>query len=53
MQCCIDGDGPGVDVDVSADVAALHVRRIVRNLVNEETGRATPKRLRQGPAPTH
>ncbi|MBS1691474.1 MAG: Rieske 2Fe-2S domain-containing protein [Actinobacteria bacterium] len=53
MQRTVDRDGPGIDVDVSADVAALHVRRILRNLVREETGRAAPRRLRERPTPVH
>jgi phenylpropionate dioxygenase-like ring-hydroxylating dioxygenase large terminal subunit len=47
MQRCLDLDGPGSDVDVSADVAALHVRKILRRLVHEESGRGVAKRLRQ------
>jgi phenylpropionate dioxygenase-like ring-hydroxylating dioxygenase large terminal subunit len=53
MQRCVDADGPGIDVDVSADVAALHVRRILRALVHEESGRAAPKRLRDRHAVRH
>jgi phenylpropionate dioxygenase-like ring-hydroxylating dioxygenase large terminal subunit len=47
MQRCLDTDGPGIDVDVNADVAGLHVRRILHSLVNEEIRDTTPKRLRQ------
>jgi len=55
MQGCLDVDGPGIDVDVSADVAALHVRKILRAQVHEESGRGTVKRLRQrhGPVLSH
>jgi vanillate O-demethylase monooxygenase subunit len=53
MQHCVESDGPGVDVDVSADIAALHVRRILYAVVNEESGRATTKRLRERHALTH
>ncbi len=44
MQSVIDADGPRRDVNVSADAAALQVRRIVNALVREETGRAAPGR---------
>ena len=53
MQHSVDTDGPGIEVDVSADVAALHVRRILRALVNEESGRPVRKRLRERHAVTH
>jgi vanillate O-demethylase monooxygenase subunit len=53
MQRTVEDNGPGIDVDVGADVAALHVRRILRNLVREETGRAVPKRLRRRDLLTH
>ncbi len=53
MQRCVETDGPGIDVDVSADIAALHVRRILRALVNEESGRPAPERLRERHALTH
>jgi nitrite reductase/ring-hydroxylating ferredoxin subunit len=47
MQRCLDTDGPGIDVDVNADVAGLHVRRILHALVNEEVRGTAPKRLRE------
>jgi vanillate O-demethylase monooxygenase subunit len=46
MQAVIDADGPRRDVNVSADAAALQVRRIVNALVREESGRAAPGRRR-------
>ena len=48
MQQVIDADGPRREVNVSADAAALQVRKIIRNMVAEETG--SPVR-RQGRAP--
>jgi hypothetical protein len=34
----IDIDGPRREVNVSADAAALQVRKIIRNMVADETG---------------
>ena len=48
MQDVIDTDGPRREVNVSADAAALQVRRIIRNMVADETG--IPAR-RQGRSP--
>lgn len=45
LQASIEADGPGVEVNVSADAAAQHVRRVMRNLCREETGRAALPRL--------
>ncbi len=38
MQDVIDVDGPRREVNVSADAAALQVRKIIRNMVADETG---------------
>jgi phenylpropionate dioxygenase-like ring-hydroxylating dioxygenase large terminal subunit len=38
MQNVLDTDGPRREVDVSADAAALQVRKIIRNMVADETG---------------
>jgi vanillate O-demethylase monooxygenase subunit len=38
MQNVLDTDGPRKDVNVSADAAALQVRKIIRNMVADETG---------------
>jgi len=38
MQRVIDIDGPRREVNVSADAAALQVRKIIRNMVADETG---------------
>ncbi len=38
MQKVLDTDGPRADVNVSADLGALQVRKIVSALVREETG---------------
>ncbi|HET9647547.1 MAG TPA: aromatic ring-hydroxylating dioxygenase subunit alpha [Microlunatus sp.] len=45
MQQVIDSDGPRREVNVSADAAALQVRKIIRSMVADETG--TP--VRRGP----
>ena len=40
MQAVLDADGPRKEVNVSADAAALQVRKIIRNMVADEgTGR--------------
>ena len=36
MQAVLDGEGPRKEVHVSADAAALQVRRILRNMVADE-----------------
>ena len=50
MQSVLDSDGPRREVNVSADAAALQVRKIIRNMVADETGTAgrgrTPVRQR-------
>jgi vanillate O-demethylase monooxygenase subunit len=38
MQGVLDTDGPRREVNVSADAAALQVRKIIRNMVADETG---------------
>ena len=38
MQAVLDADGPRREVNVSADAAALQVRKIIRNMVADETG---------------
>jgi phenylpropionate dioxygenase-like ring-hydroxylating dioxygenase large terminal subunit len=38
MQDVLDADGPRKEVNVSADAAALQVRKIIRNMVADETG---------------
>jgi phenylpropionate dioxygenase-like ring-hydroxylating dioxygenase large terminal subunit len=40
MQEVLDQDGPRREVNVSADAAALQVRKIMRNMVADETGRS-------------
>jgi hypothetical protein len=40
MQDVLDTDGPRIEINVSADAAALQVRKIIRNMVAEETGLA-------------
>jgi nitrite reductase/ring-hydroxylating ferredoxin subunit len=40
MQAVLDQDGPRREVNVSADSAALQVRKIMRNMVADETGRS-------------
>jgi phenylpropionate dioxygenase-like ring-hydroxylating dioxygenase large terminal subunit len=50
MQDVLDVDGPRREINVSADAAALQVRKIIRNMVADETGndfrRARSKRSR-------
>lgn len=48
MQDVLDTDGPRTEINVSADAAALQVRKIIRNMVAEETGMA----YRRGPRST-
>ncbi len=43
MQEVLDADGPRREINVSADAAALQVRKIIRNMVADETG-AGPRR---------
>ena len=38
MQDVLDADGPRKEINVSADAAALQVRKIIRNMVADETG---------------
>jgi phenylpropionate dioxygenase-like ring-hydroxylating dioxygenase large terminal subunit len=38
MQEVLDADGPRREINVSADAAALQVRKIIRNMVADETG---------------
>jgi phenylpropionate dioxygenase-like ring-hydroxylating dioxygenase large terminal subunit len=38
MQDVLDTEGPRKEVNVSADAAALQVRKIIRNMVADETG---------------
>lgn len=38
MQDVLDADGPRREINVSADTAALQVRKIIRNMVADETG---------------
>jgi phenylpropionate dioxygenase-like ring-hydroxylating dioxygenase large terminal subunit len=44
MQAVLDQDGPRREVNVSADAAALQVRKIMRNMVADETGRSARRR---------
>ena len=46
MQDVLDADGPRKEINVSADAAALQVRKIIRNMVADETGVG----FRQAPA---
>ena len=48
MQDVLDSDGPRKEVNVSADAAALQVRKIIRNMVADETGSSSRRR---GPLP--
>jgi phenylpropionate dioxygenase-like ring-hydroxylating dioxygenase large terminal subunit len=48
MQDVLDSDGPRREINVSADAAALQVRKIIRNMVAEETGMT----YRRGPRST-
>ena len=47
----LDADGPRREINVSADAAALQVRKIIRNMVADETGsefrRPAPRRAGQ------
>jgi hypothetical protein len=38
MQEVLDADGPRREINVSADAAALQVRKIIRNMVADEAG---------------
>jgi vanillate O-demethylase monooxygenase subunit len=38
MQDVLDVDGPRREINVSTDAAALQVRKIIRNMVADETG---------------
>jgi hypothetical protein len=38
MQDVLDTDGPREEINVSADAAALQVRKIIRNMVADEGG---------------
>ena len=38
MQDVLDTDGSRKEINVSADAAALQVRKIIRNMVADETG---------------
>jgi phenylpropionate dioxygenase-like ring-hydroxylating dioxygenase large terminal subunit len=52
MQDVLDIDGPRREVNVSADAAALQVRKIIRNMVADETGpgsRRPAARVRSAP----
>ncbi len=46
MQQVLDSDGPRREVNVSADAAALQVRKIIRNMVADETGIPTRRQSR-------
>jgi vanillate O-demethylase monooxygenase subunit len=48
-QRVLDVDGPGAEVNVSADVAALKVREIVAAMLAEQTEAAARTRRRPGP----
>jgi vanillate O-demethylase monooxygenase subunit len=48
MQQVLDTDGPRREINVSADAAALQVRKIIRNMVADETG--VPTRRQPRPA---
>jgi phenylpropionate dioxygenase-like ring-hydroxylating dioxygenase large terminal subunit len=49
MQDVLDNDGPRKEVNVSADAAALQVRKIIRNMVADETGTSYRRAARIGP----
>jgi hypothetical protein len=38
MQSVVDRDGPRVEVNVAADIAALRVRKIMSQMVADESG---------------
>jgi phenylpropionate dioxygenase-like ring-hydroxylating dioxygenase large terminal subunit len=49
MQQVLDTDGPRREVSVSADAAALQVRKIIRNMVADETGVPARRQSRSAP----
>ncbi|HKN44775.1 MAG TPA: hypothetical protein VJW23_12720, partial [Propionibacteriaceae bacterium] len=46
MQDVLDTDGPRREVNVSADAAALQVRKIIRNMVADEAGSGSRRATR-------
>ena len=51
MQHVLDTDGPGQEVNVSADAAALQVRKIIRNMLADEAGSSYRRAARVSRAP--
>jgi vanillate O-demethylase monooxygenase subunit len=51
MQHLLDTDGPRPEVNVSADAAALQVRKIIRNMLADETGSSYRRAARVSGAP--
>jgi hypothetical protein len=51
MQHLLDTDGPRPEVNVSADAAALQVRKIIRNMLADEAGSSYRRAARVGRTP--
>jgi phenylpropionate dioxygenase-like ring-hydroxylating dioxygenase large terminal subunit len=51
MQDLLDTDGPRQEVNVSADAAALQVRKIIRNMLADEAGSSYRRAARVSRAP--
>jgi vanillate O-demethylase monooxygenase subunit len=51
MQRLLDTDGPRQEVNVSADAAALQVRKIIRNMLADEAGSSYRRAARVSRAP--
>jgi vanillate O-demethylase monooxygenase subunit len=51
MQGVLDTDGPRKEVNVSADAAALQVRKIISSMVADETGTGYRRAARLSRAP--
>jgi Vanillate O-demethylase oxygenase C-terminal domain len=51
MQHLLDTDGPRPEVNVSADAAALQVRKIIRNMLADEAGTSYRRALRVSRVP--
>ena len=51
MQDVLDTDGPRREVNVSADAAALQVRKIIRNMVADEAGTGSRRAARMSRIP--
>ena len=52
MQGVLDTDGPRKEVNVSADAAALQVRKIITSMVADETGTGYRRAARLGRRPS-